>query len=322
MKALRETYCPSRHRSITAGKNETKPVKKGMVFTALLFLLAFFTGISANLHAAPADEFDWEWRITPTFPNEAYGPRTDVNPDLIGDNHLFDVWVPDGDGPYPVMIYAHGGGFSSGSKTKALGSMPKLAEDKVVFISINYTLKQGPKVVINEGVNAIKYIKSNHEKYKLDPKKIFLSGNSAGGIMMNYITYNLKMPDIIGMWHGAYYKTQGADLSEENLGAVGIPIAISMGKLYPADPGHSPLAAVTLLEKNVAAGNSGMWIGSTDGNVEQVWLNGEWILDVKKGINAGKSYPKMAEWIHSIANPSSNAPTSPADGEVLHQEER
>ena len=69
----------------------------------------------------------------------------------------------------------------------------------------------------------------------------------------------------------------------------------------PLDAGHSPLAAVTLLEKNVAAGNPGMWIGSTDGNAEQVWLNGEWILDVKKGIDTGKSYPKMAEWIHSIA---------------------
>ena len=242
-----------------------------------------------------------KWKIKPTFPNEAYGPRTDVNPDLIGDNHLFDVWVPDGDGPYPVMIYAHGGGFSSGSKTKALGSMPKLAEDKVVFISINYTLKQGPKVAINEGVDAINYIKANHEKYKIDPKKIFLNGNSAGGIMMNYIIYSLKMPDILGVWHGAYYKTQGADLSIDNLRAVGIPIAISMGKLYPADAGHSPLAAVTLLEKNVAAGNPGMWIGSTDGNAEQVWLNGEWILDVKKGIDTGKSYPKRAEWIHSIA---------------------
>lgn len=291
---LQKIYFPNLRKGLRA-------MKKGKAFSMLLFLLVFFTGMSSNLHAAPAGEIDWGWRIPPTFPNEAYGPRTDVNPDLIGDNHLFDVWVPDGEGPFPVMIYAHGGGFSSGSKTKAIGSMPKVAKENVVFISINYTLKQGPKVVINEGVDAINYIKANHKKYKIDPKKIFLNGNSAGGIMMNYITYNLKMPDILGMWHGAYYKTQGADLSVDNLRAVGIPIAISMGKLYPEDKGHSALAAVTLLEKNVAAGNSGMWIGTPDGNVEQVWLDGEWILDVNKGIKTGKSYPKMAEWIHSIA---------------------
>ena len=265
---------------------------------ALLLMGSFFC--TSGVYAVPADKIDWGWSTPPTFPNEAYGPRTDVNPDLIGDNHLFDVWCPDGEGPFPVMIYAHGGGFSSGSKMKAIGSMPNLAKDNIVFISINYTLKQGPKIAINEGVDAINYIKANHAKYKIDPEKIFLNGNSAGGIMMNYIIYNLKIPNILGVWHGAYYKTQGADLSAENLRAVGIPIAISMGKLYPADSGHSPLAAVTLLEKNVAAGNPGLWIGSTGGSVGQVWLNGTWIKNVSEGIDTGESYPAMAEWVHAV----------------------
>ena len=263
-----------------------------------------------EVNAVPAGEIDWGWSTPPTFPNEAYGPRTDVNPDLIGDNHLFDVWAPDGDGPYPVMIYAHGGGFQSGDKMKAIGSMPRLAEDNIVFISIDYTLGQGGEVGVKDGINAIKYIKANHEQYRIDPEKIFLSGNSAGGIMMNYITYDLKMPGILGIWHGAYHKSQFADLSIDNLRKVGIPIAISMGKLYPADPGHSPLAAVTLLEKNVAAGNPGMWIGSTDSTVEQVWLNGKWTLDLKEGIDTGESYPTTAEWINSTAYSSSDAHTT------------
>ena len=128
------------------------------------------TAKASNLNAVPADKIDWGWRHTPTFPNEAYGPRTDVNPDLIGDNHLFDVWVPDGDGPYPVMIYAHGGGFQTGSKVKAIGGRPALAEDNVVFISLNYTLQQGPTKGIGDGVDAINYIKANHEKYIIDPE--------------------------------------------------------------------------------------------------------------------------------------------------------
>ena len=273
------------------------------------------TAKASNLNAVPADEIDWGWRHNPTFPNEAYGPRTDVNPDLIGDNHLFDVWAPEGDGPYPVMIYAHGGGFRSGSKVKAIGGRPKMAGDNVVFISINYTLQQGPAKAIKDGVDAINYIKANHEKYKIDPEKIFLSGNSAGGIMMNHIIFDRKMPGILGAWHGAYYRTQFADLSIDNLREVGIPIAISMSKLYPADSGHSPLAAVTLLEKNVAAGNSGMWIGSADGTVGQVWLNGKWIKNVNDGIDTGESYPDLAEWIYSTAYSSSNTPTPTPDNE-------
>lgn len=277
-----------------------KMTRRQFISAAACILLMGSFICASGVYAVPADEIDWGWSTPPTFPNEAYGLRTDVNPDLIGDNHLFDAWVPDGNGPYPVMIYAHGGGFSSGSKVKALGSMPNVAEDNVVFISLNYTLKQGATNAVQDGIDAIKYIKANHEKYKIDPEKIFLSGNSAGGIMMNYIIYNLKMPNILGVWHGAYHKSQGADLSIDNLRAVGIPIAISMGHLYPEDKGHSPLAAVMLLEKNGAAGNPGMWIGSTDGTVEQVWLNGKWILDVNQDIDTGESYPSMAEWVHSI----------------------
>jgi len=268
--------------------------------SALYYILLLGTFIcSSGVYAVPADDIDWGWTIKPTFPNEAYGPRTDVDPELTGDNHLFDVWAPDGDGPYPAMIYAHGGGFRSGDKMKAIGSMPKLADEKVVFMSINYTLNQGPQIGIQDGIDAINYIKANHKKYKIDPEKIILSGNSAGGIMMNHIIYDLKMPGILGAWHGAYYKTQFADLSVENLKAVGIPIGIAMGKLYPEDPGHSPLAAVKLLEKNVAAGNSGLWIGTTDGTVGQVWLDGKWIKNVSDGIDTGESYPDIAEWIYS-----------------------
>ncbi len=270
-------------------------------FLACLLLLGAFVGWT-GADAVPADEIDWGWSIKPTFPNEAYGSRIDVNPELTGDNHLFDVWAPDGEGSYPVVIYAHGGGFGSGDKIKALGSMPKLAENEVVFISINYTLKQGPRKGIQDGIDAFDYIIANHEKYKIDPEKIFLSGNSSGGIMMNHIIFDRKTPGVIGAWHSAYYKKQFADLSIDNLREVGIPMAISMGHLYPEDKGHSALAAVTLLEKNVAAGNSGMWIGKDDsGAAAQVWLNGKWVKNVNDGIDTGESHPSMAEWIHAVA---------------------
>ena len=121
-------------------------------------LLLWTVVCSTCAYAVPPDEIDWGWRIKPTFPNEAYGPKTDVNPELTGDNHLFDVWAPDGDGLYPVVIYAHGGGFGSGDKMKAIGSMPKLAGENIVFVSINYTLKKGPQKAIQDGIDAIGYI--------------------------------------------------------------------------------------------------------------------------------------------------------------------
>ena len=122
--------------------------------------------------------------------------------------------------------------------------------------------------------------------------------------MMNHIIFDRKTPNVLGTWQASYYKRQFADLSVENLKEVGIPMAISMGHLYPENKGHSALAAVTLLENNVTAGNSGMLIGKDreSGSVAQVWLNGTWIKNVSEGIDTGESYPTMAEWIHSIVD--------------------
>ena len=270
-------------------------------FSANVLLIGIVVCSNAA-YAVPADGIDWGWGIKPTFPNEAYGPIVDVNPELTGDNHLFDVWAPEGEDLYPVVIYANGGGFSSGDKMKTIGNMPKLAEDKIVFICINYALKQGLQKAIQSGIDAIDYIIANHEKYKIDPEKIVLSGNSAGRIMINHIIFDRKTLGVIGAWHSAYHKAQIADLSVDNLREVGIPITISMGHLYPEDKGHSALAAVALLKKNVAAGNSGKWIGKDrDSNsVAQVCLNGKWIKNTNEDIDTGESFPTVADWIHSI----------------------
>lgn len=97
---------------------------------------------------------------------------------------------------------------------------------------------------------------------------MFLSGNSAGGIMMNHIIYDRKTPGVLGAWHSAYYKTQFADLSVDNLKVVGIPIAIKMGKLcIPKTLAIARLPPSSFWKKNVAAGNCRLWIGVPDGKV-------------------------------------------------------
>jgi hypothetical protein len=58
----------------------------------------------------------------------------------------------------------------------------------------------------------------------------------------------------------------------------------------------------------VLIGNSGLWIGTTDGAVGQVWLNGKWIKNVSEDIDTGESYPTVAEWIYlTVSNASKSA---------------
>jgi len=277
------------HSNSTTGKSRKKPEKISALLTALLCSLAFFSMISSNLHAA----------VAPTFLDEVYGPNTaiDPNPDS-GNNNLFDVYVPDGEGPYPFLIYAHGGGFGSGNKDKAIGNMPELTNEGIVFISLNYTFG-GVEIAIADVILAINYILDNHEKYKIDVNNMFLSGSSAGGITMNRIMLDDKRFNdrLRGSWQFSYHNSQSPApyFSIENLSDVGIPIVTEIGKKYPENDGHSALHSQQFAENNYNAGNSGMFVG--DG---QIWYDGRWILYPEQGIDTGESYPTQAEWVHAV----------------------
>lgn len=95
-----------------------------------------------------------------------------------------DASVPEGKGPFAAVIVVHGGGWSKGSKRsyeKPL--LPVLADAGFAWFTINYRLTpeyQFPAAV--EDVEAaIRWLKAHAREYKVDPKRIALAGESAGG---------------------------------------------------------------------------------------------------------------------------------------------
>jgi alpha-L-fucosidase 2 len=102
---------------------------------------------------------------------------------------LLDLHVPDGAGPFPAAILIHGGGFDEGSKsTNPRPLMQPLADAGFVWFSIDYRL--APAAHLAEGFedvrSAIRFVKANAEKYHVNPAKIVLIGESAGGFLVNY----------------------------------------------------------------------------------------------------------------------------------------
>ena len=83
----------------------------------------------------------------------------------------------------PAVLYIHGGGFFTGSPFTMENPMRLLAEkaDAVVF-NIEYSLAPEKKypTQIEECCAALDYIIINADKYGIDPKKICISGDSAG----------------------------------------------------------------------------------------------------------------------------------------------
>ena len=106
-----------------------------------------------------------------------------------------DVYYPVNGKDCPVVIWFHGGGLVSGSK-----SVPgKLQRAGMVVVAVNYRLL--PKVTIDECLDdaaaAVAWTYREVAKYNGSTKKVFISGHSAGG----YLTMMLGLDK---KWLGKY----------------------------------------------------------------------------------------------------------------------
>lgn len=94
-----------------------------------------------------------------------------------------DIYIPDKDGMFPGVILVHGGGWN-GRKRQDMDSIAEsLASNGFVVFNINYRFApehQHPAPIDDLEV-AIKYLKQNSQKYKLNKEKIGLWGYSSGG---------------------------------------------------------------------------------------------------------------------------------------------
>lgn len=101
-----------------------------------------------------------------------------------------DVSVPDGNGPFPAAILVHGGGFVAGDKQQYIIYLFKpLADANFVWFSINYRLAPQYKfpAATDDVERAIRYVRENAKKYKVDASRIALIGESAGGHLVSYV---------------------------------------------------------------------------------------------------------------------------------------
>lgn len=106
-----------------------------------------------------------------------------------------NVWVPQGEGPWPVMFWMHGGGFTGGSVSLAMFNGAALAQKDVVVVTANYRL--GPLgFMVHQGlfdsqgqagnyglydlIAALEWIRENIAAFGGDPESVTVFGESAG----------------------------------------------------------------------------------------------------------------------------------------------
>lgn len=104
-----------------------------------------------------------------------------------GDTKLeLNLAVPQGQGPFPAVILVHGGGWKGGSYKDVLMNMImiRLARAGYVGACIQYRLTpSGARFPsqIEDCKCAVRWLRGNAEKYKVDSNRIGALGGSAGG---------------------------------------------------------------------------------------------------------------------------------------------
>jgi acetyl esterase len=96
-----------------------------------------------------------------------------------------DAAIPEGSGPHPAAIIVHGGGWVRGDRRFDVAPLfAPLEEAGIAWFSIDYRLSDDITqfgAAIEDVQDAIRFVKSHGAEYRIDPERIALVGESAGG---------------------------------------------------------------------------------------------------------------------------------------------
>jgi acetyl esterase/lipase len=127
---------------------------------------------------------------------------------------LADLAVPDGPGLRPAIVSIHGGRWRAGNRTDASSiKVEQWAELGFVAMSIDYRLVGGspaPAAYLDT-LCAIRWVHAHADEYRIDPNRVYLIGQSAGGHLVSLVAT---------LGDGPFAKTGGWDKARSDVRAV------------------------------------------------------------------------------------------------------
>lgn len=130
---------------------------------------------------APADK--------PTFADVSYGPY---------DSNVLDFWQTTvGEGPRPLLVYIHGGGWVGGDKKQPVEQIRPYLDKGISYAAINYrhTPASPLPAPVHDACRAIQFLRSKAEEWNLDKTHIALTGGSAGACTSMWILLHDDLAD-------------------------------------------------------------------------------------------------------------------------------
>ena len=167
-----------------------------------------------------------------------YVSKPDVVYDRInGHDVALDIYRPEHPtSSMPAMVYIHGGCFSAGSRKDIPQDVRIMADQGFMVFSVGYRLSNVAKypAALKDVQQAIRYLRKNHLALNVDPDRIVVHGESAGGYLaaalgLRAITDRKGVVDeyservkLVSDWYGrtdfTAAQTTGVDCAEGFLG--------------------------------------------------------------------------------------------------------
>ncbi len=150
-----------------------------------LLLVALLGGCVAESAGPPPGVAPGDHRVP-------YGPSA---------SHVADIYPATvGEGPRPVMIWVHGGGWSMGSRADVPAGIVALRAEGFDVVSVDYRLSPSahhPDHVMDVK-RAIAWVADHAEERDFDPSNIFVAGHSAGGHLAMLAGFTRGVPALDG----------------------------------------------------------------------------------------------------------------------------
>ena len=122
-------------------------------------------------------------------------PRRPLHPDLRVEDHEIDgpggtipirVYWPDGEGPHPVTLFFHGGGFALGDlDTHDVTARQHAVSADSVVVAVDYRLapEHPYPAAVDDVWAATRWVAANAERFGADGSRLAVAGDSAGGTL-------------------------------------------------------------------------------------------------------------------------------------------
>lgn len=111
----------------------------------------------------------------PTLRDIAYGPH---------ERNVLDFWQATGDGPRPLVVFIHGGGFVGGDKSRLHGdkNLENLLKSGCACATINYRFQEDAPIqdILHDAARAVQFLRSKADEWNLDKTRFAAWGASAG----------------------------------------------------------------------------------------------------------------------------------------------